>query len=89
MLTGLSYSAILTAAIASFVIGGLWYSPMLFGPAWMKELNIKADSSQTRNMGKILGLAFVATLIIAINLSAFLGPNATVVDGAFYGFLTG
>jgi len=26
--------AVLTAAASSFLLGGLWYSASLFGPAW-------------------------------------------------------
>jgi len=28
--------AVLAAAVSSFVLGGLWYSPALFGPAWQR-----------------------------------------------------
>ena len=28
---GLNYWAVLVAAIAAFVLGGLWYAPFLFG----------------------------------------------------------
>ena len=35
-----NYVAVLAAAIASFVIGALWYSPMLFGKMWMKLSNV-------------------------------------------------
>ena len=31
-----NYLAVLVAAIVSMVIGGLWYSPLLFGNVWMK-----------------------------------------------------
>ena len=31
----INYFAVLTAAISTFVIGGLWYSPALFHRAWM------------------------------------------------------
>ena len=32
-----NYPAILVAALVSFVVGGAWYSPLLFAKAWMKR----------------------------------------------------
>ena len=32
----INHLAVIAAAIASFVLGGLWFGP-LFGSAWMKE----------------------------------------------------
>lgn len=85
----LNYLAILAATAASFVLGGLWYSPVLFGKVWMVETGITEESAQQRNMVKVFGLAILATLIVAFNLAAFLGPEASLVSGAFYGFLAG
>ena len=85
----LNYLAILAATAASFVLGGLWYSPVLFGKVWMVETGITEESAQQRNMVKVFGLAILATLIVAFNLAAFLGPDASLVSGAFYGFLAG
>ena len=85
----LNYLAILAATAASFVLGGLWYSPVLFGKIWMVETGITEESAQQRNMVKVFGLAILATLIVAFNLAAFLGPEASLTSGAFYGFLAG
>ena len=85
----LNYLAILAATAASFVLGGLWYSPVLFGKIWMVETGITEESAQQRNMVKVFGLAILATLIVAFNLAAFLGPEASFTSGAFYGFLAG
>ena len=32
----INWLAVLVAGISSFVVGGIWYSPGLFGKAWMK-----------------------------------------------------
>ena len=36
MLFGASFIAIVVGAIVAFMLGALWYSPILFGKAWMK-----------------------------------------------------
>ena len=32
--------AVLIAAVSSFLLGGLWYSPALFGKAWQREVGL-------------------------------------------------
>jgi hypothetical protein len=34
----LNWLAILVAAISTMVVGFLWYSPLLFAKAWMREM---------------------------------------------------
>ncbi|GAB1265374.1 DUF1761 domain-containing protein [Aurantivibrio infirmus] len=85
----LNIIAILVAAISSFVLGGLWYSKVLFGNAWMKETGITEEKAQNANMLRTFSLAFVASLVIAFNLAMFLGAESTLGTGAFYGFLAG
>ena len=37
----LNYLAIVLATIAKFMVGGLWFSKMLFGNAWLAEVGLK------------------------------------------------
>jgi hypothetical protein len=86
----INWLAVLVAAIATFVLGGLWYSPALFGRAWMRENNLNEASLGQSNMAKIFGLAFVFAVVMAANLAAFLAePKTTVSWGATAGFLAG
>jgi len=47
-------SAALVAALASFAIGGLWFSPLLSGNAWLRELHVTGEPSRT--MGAVLAV---------------------------------
>jgi hypothetical protein len=85
----LNYLAVGASALSTFLIGGLWYSPAVFGKAWMRENGFKEEDMKNGNMVKIFGLAFLAALVAAINLAMFLGKDVTVSTGAMYGFLTG
>lgn len=85
----LNYLAILLAALSTFILGGLWYSPAAFGKAWMKENGFTEEDLKKGNMVKIFGLAFVLALISAINLAMFMGPEKEVSMGAAYGFAAG
>ena len=69
-LASLNWLAIIVAALASFAIGSLWYSPVLFGKVWQRETGITDEKAKSANMGKIMGLAFVLMLLISFNLAA-------------------
>src|SRR6185295_6778118 len=81
--------AVLVAALSTFLIGGLWYSPAVFGKAWMRENGFTEEGMKGGNMVKIFGLAFVLGLIGSINLAMFLGPEADMAFGAAAGFAAG
>jgi hypothetical protein len=85
-----NWLAVLVAGISSFVIGGIWYSPALFGKAWMKENGLSLEQIQKSNKGKVYGLALVLSLIMAVNLAMFLSDSSIQLStGLLYGFLTG
>jgi len=87
--------AILAATLSTFIIGVIWYSPVLFGNAWMRVAGLSEEKIQQANMTKTFGLAFIFELIMALNLAMFLTGSPEAVKqmsagtGAFYGFLTG
>ncbi|MGH9321407.1 MAG: DUF1761 domain-containing protein [Vicinamibacteria bacterium] len=85
-----NYLAVATAALSTFLIGGLWYSPLLFQRPWMKANGLSEADLQKGGTGKIFGLSFVFALVMAFNLAAFLaGPDTTLAWGATAGALAG
>lgn len=80
-----NFAAIFVAALMSFAIGGLWYSPLLFARAWMKEAGLTEQQTKDAPMGRTFGLAAVASLVMAFNLAAFIGPKASLGFGLFAG----
>lgn len=81
--------AVLVAALSTFLIGGLWYSPALFGKAWMRENGFTEEKMKNANMVKIFGLAFFLALIAAVNLAMYMAEENRPEMGAFWGFLAG
>ena len=82
--------AILVATLAAFLLGGLWYSPLLFAGAWQRAAGLTAADLAAQNRGRIFSLAFVLTLVMAVNLAMFLdAPATTLAWGATAGFLAG
>jgi hypothetical protein len=81
--------AVIAAALATFVLGGLWYSPALFGKAWQREAGVTDEQMRTSNKALIFGLAFVLSLIAAFVFAMFLGPRPPVSLGLGAGFSAG
>ncbi len=85
----LNWLAIIASTLLSFVVGSLWYSPILFGAAWQKEAGLSDEKLKNGNMGVIFGGAFFLIFISMFNLAMFLGPKADLNFGIMAGFLTG
>ncbi|MGB5077844.1 MAG: DUF1761 domain-containing protein [Sphingorhabdus sp.] len=75
--------AILVAACAGFLVGGLWYGP-LFGKSWMAENGFTQDELRRASMLKIYGLTFAFSILSAVFLGHLLAffdanPRATMM----------
>lgn len=73
----INHIAVFVCAVLSLVIGGLWYSPLLFGKAWQKEVGLSDDDLAKINPAKVYGLTFLLCWIMSYNLAAFLGDAST------------
>jgi hypothetical protein len=80
--------AVVVAALSAFLLGGLWYGP-LFGQRWLAACGQMEDVLNGRSMAQVFGLAGALSLIAALNLAAFLGPDADLEFGVFAGFAAG
>ena len=85
----LGYGAVIAAAVSAFVIGGLWYSPALFGKVWQREAGISDEKLKSANMPMIFGLTLVLSLIAALVFALFLGPRPPLALGLGAGFAAG
>jgi len=84
-----NYIAVIVAGFSSFIVGGIWYSPLLFLTTWMKENGFSEDQLKKSNMKKIFGFSFLLSIIIAFNLAAFLGKDSGFIWGMSAGALAG
>ena len=66
--------AALVAAVSMFLVGGIWFSPMLFAKPWMAEIGLTEAQLQD-GRGRVFGGAFLLSLLMAVNLAAFIGPD--------------
>jgi hypothetical protein len=77
----INWLAVVIAAVASFLLGGLWYSPALFGKAWQRAAGLTDEQLKSGNMARIFGLSLVLALLAAWNFANFLGPRPSLALG--------
>lgn len=80
-MNSINWLAVVAAGISAFVLGGVWYSPLLFGKAWMRENSMTEEDVKKGNATKIFGWAFVLSLLMAANLAMFLADTPAECTG--------
>lgn len=86
--TTINWLSVLVAAISAFLVGGLWYGPLL-GKSWMVANGFTEADLQQRNPARTFGLSFLLALVAALVLEMFIGPEADLAFGTIAGFMAG
>ena len=74
----MNYLSVFVLAVLSFILGWFWYSPVLFGNAWMKLMKIskkqmeKGQKDMMKKMWKVMLGGFFVTLVLVFMLDLFL-----------------
>jgi hypothetical protein len=81
LLSNLHWLAILAGAAAYWILGAIWYSPLLFAKPWVKMVNLKMDDPDAKKGMPLLFigsfvLMFVASTGLGILLQALSVPDA-------------
>jgi hypothetical protein len=76
-ITELSWLTILVAAIMGFVVGGIWYGPIM-GRRWLVAVGLTEADVQNGSMPMIYGFAFVLSLIASAMLAWLLSAFANL-----------
>jgi hypothetical protein len=84
--------AVLGAAVATMVIGFIWYSPFLFAKPWMLAMGYDPDdkakiAEMQKSTGPLYGISFLASLLAAFVLGKII-YNLTI-DTPLYGMKVG
>ncbi|MBN1386130.1 DUF1761 domain-containing protein [Candidatus Woesearchaeota archaeon] len=81
-LYGINIWAVLVAAVASFVLGGIWYNKAVFGKTWMKLSGTKPKKGSNTKM--VYG--FLTTVVMAYVLALFIGAGSGAIRGMAIAF---
>jgi hypothetical protein len=82
----INYLAAIAAALSGFLLGGLWYGPLL-GKRWAQE--VFGGPPPKAKMAPVFGGAIVMSLIAAFVFALFLGPSPPLMLGTGAGFACG
>jgi Na+/proline symporter len=71
-----NYLAVITAAVATMIVGFVWYSQALFGRLWMKiigkeNLSPAEQEQMKKDIGPHFGIMFAGTLVGAFIFALF------------------
>lgn len=99
MLGTINWLAVMTAGLSSFVVGGIWYSPGLFGGIWMKENGITEVQVRNKGKKKVMVWTVLFSVLMSANLALILAfakpgceaciPAVGMSRGATLGLLGG
>ncbi len=70
----IQYSLIIVATVAQFILGALWYSPLLFGKWWMEIMECNTMTPEDmkkmqKEMSPFYGLQFLLTAVFTFVLA--------------------
>ena len=88
VLAGINWLAVLVSAVSTFMLGGLWYGPLL-GRTWMRESGMTEEKARQGNMARVFGVSFLLQLIAAVVLAMFIGDESNAAFGLFAGASAG
>ena len=74
----INYLAVAVGGIVIFILGGLWYSPLLFAKPWMRLMNmseeqVKNNPDAKKAMPLLYFLALCCGMIISLGMAIVLG----------------
>ncbi|RZV35711.1 MAG: DUF1761 domain-containing protein [Sphingomonadaceae bacterium] len=70
-----NWLAVVLAALAGFVVGGIWYGPIM-GKKWMGAVGLTEEQIKQGNMALIYGGAFAFSLLASWTLAHTFGSYA-------------
>ncbi len=82
ILTGVNWLAVIVGAVVTFILGWLWYSPMVFGKKWAEGVGVDLGAASEMPTGA-MGAQAVGLLLMSWFVGVTAANNAllTVILG--------
>jgi hypothetical protein len=84
---------IILGGVGAWILGALWYSPLLFSKAWQEGHGLTAEKLKTINPAIAYGLSLVCMIGMSFGLSFIIGAHSdaerTLTHGFFHGCMAG
>jgi hypothetical protein len=90
----LNYLAVLVVTIAGFLLGWLWYSPLLFVKPWMAEMKFTAEAMKAaaaKGMARYFAMGLACALVSTFGLAVLIRAHGSPgwLKGAEFGLFVG
>ncbi|MFH1068962.1 MAG: DUF1761 domain-containing protein [Candidatus Glassbacteria bacterium] len=84
----INYPAVVTAVIVTQILGSLWYSPLLFGKAWVAAVGVSEEKLKEGGVARAYVGAIAGSAVMAYVLAHFVDYtlSITVAEGLQCGF---
>lgn len=79
----INFLAVLVSAIVPLIIGAIWYSPKVFGTAWIKASGMTEEKMKSGNMAVIFGVTFVLSVLLAMSVNGMVVHQVAATQLAF------
>jgi len=89
MMPEVNWLAVALCAVSSLVLGGIWYSPVLFAKSWQQAAGLSDEQAKSGNMAMIFGGTFLLSLVAAFVFAMFLGREMGLHAATLAGFSAG
>lgn len=85
----INYFAVVVSTVVAYFFGALWYSPILFGNAWMRALGKSREELPAPTLPMLIG--FICTFITALGLALIINGMGvtTLLGGILIGLVVG
>lgn len=92
ILSQINWLAVISAAIAYFVLGAIWYSKALFGARWATLVGMDMnDPDKNRGMAKMFTITLLLIIVSCVGLAVLVNRLDLILllSGIKLGLLTG
>jgi len=80
--------AIIASALSNFIIGGLWYSPIMFGNIWKKEQNLTDEQLKSHGVTPFI-FSFIYSILAAIGFGYLIMNSPSLSSNLIIGLIIG
>lgn len=85
--------AVIVSTVAFWALGALWYSPVLFGKRWQKEVGLTDEKLKNTNMVVVFGVSFLLMFVMVFGMNLMLNvhkpEDITWLSGLYLGLFIG
>lgn len=77
----INFTLVILATIAQFILGALWYSPLLFGKWWMEIMEMtKVSKEELKKLQQGMGPFYLLQLLLSFTATATLAYFSTLIS---------